>query len=203
MAVAVRLFGEMMDDQVAVLARIVSALATAGIRHALAGGHAVSTHTRPRLTVDVDLLVDGRRRAAIEKQIAEAGLFVRAEQDVLRVLTSPTAEPPVADLLLADSHPVWAEALRIAADGLFQGQRLPVATVPALLAMKLVAATNPDRPQEDRLQDVADIGRLAKSHWNPATALEARRIADLAHPGAGAELERLVGDLLAGRPVTV
>jgi len=192
-----------MDSQTRILARIVSELRAAGIRHALAGGHAVSAHTRPRVTVDVDLLVDARRRSAIEQKLAQAGFTIRAERDVLRVFSGPDAVSPVADLLLDDSHPVWAEALRGAGEGTYQGERLLVATVPALLAMKFVAATSLDRPQEDRLQDASDVARLARSHWDATTAAEARRIADLAHPGAGAELDRLVADLLAGRPVTV
>jgi hypothetical protein len=65
------------------------------------------------------------------------------------------------------------------------------------------AATSPDRPQEDRLQDVSDISRLVKAHWTDADATETRRIAELAHPGAADKLDRLISDLLAGRPVTI
>jgi hypothetical protein len=121
----------MVDDQVDVLARIVRVLADVGARHALVGGHAVSAHTRPRLTIDVDLIVDSRRRVAIENALRQAGFVVRAERDVLRVLKDIKADAPIADLWLSDSHPVWMEALRSAVDGDYQvsvclSRRLPL-----------------------------------------------------------------------------
>lgn len=192
-----------MDDQMSILGRLIDALQAEGIRHALAGGHAVSAHTRPRLTVDVDLLIDGRRRKAAEESITQAGFVVRAERDVLRVYEGPSAETPAADLLLSDSHAVWAEALRTAEPGSYQGQEVAVATIPALVAMKFIAATNNERPQEDRLQDVSDISRMVKTRWSEAFATEARRLAELAYVGGAADLNKLVSDLLGNCPVTV
>jgi hypothetical protein len=200
-ALAVHLFGEFMDDQIQVLVRLLDALRSAGVRHALAGGHAVSAHTRPRMTIDVDLLIDARRRTTVERSLHEAGFTLRTEKDVLHVLSDPEATV-VADLL-SDSHPVWAEALRTAVNGHYQGQRLPVVTPASLIAMKYLAATSPSRPQEERLIDVSDISRLAKAHWSEEEAQEALRIVELAFRGAGRALERLVGDLLANRPVTI
>lgn len=202
-SVAVRLFGEMMDEQIAVLTRVLEVLRTLGARHALVGGHAVSAHTRPRLTVDVDLLIEARRRTAIEGGCANAGFTVRSRRDVLQLFESPDAATSVADLLLDDSNPAWTEALRTAVEGSYQGQAVPVATPAALIAMKFVAATSVSRPQEERLVDVSDISRLARLGWTHAVATEARRIAELSHAGAGAQLDQLVADLLAGRPVTV
>jgi hypothetical protein len=202
-AVAVRFFWEMMDDQVQVLVRLLDALRGCGVRHALAGGHAVSAYTRPRLTDDVDLIVDGRRRAAVEAALSASGWSLQTDRDVIHVRHGVEA-PSVADLLLSDSHPTWAEALRGAEPGTYQGQSVQIVTRPALVAMKSIAATSLTRPQEERLIDVADIGRLVKApSWTSADHAEAVRIAALAYPGAGAELARLVADLLANRPVTI
>jgi hypothetical protein len=192
-----------MDEQVRTLGRVLEALREAGVRCALVGGHAVSAHTRPRVTEDVDLVVDGRRREEATRALVAAGFEVRAERDVLRAFVSADAPSPVADLLLSESSPVWGEALRTAVERAYQGTTLNVATRPALVAMKFVSAVNKERPQEDRLQDVSDIGRLVKQGWREDDAAEARRIADLSYPGAAAELQRLVDDLLAGRPVSV
>ena len=187
-----------------ILGRLIQLLDEAGARYALVGGHAVSAHTRPRLTVDVDLVVEARKRAAIERAAIAHGFQVKGEKDVLRLVDSGhAADAPVADLLLADSHPVWAEALRTSVTGVYQGHGLPVATTPALVAMKFVAATSPDRPQEDRLQDVSDVSRLVKTGWTEADSVEALRIVSLAHSGAAQELDRLISDLRAGRPVTI
>jgi|SRR5450432_357216 hypothetical protein len=194
----------MLAQQMSVLGRLLQAIEETGARYALVGGHAVSAHTRPRLTVDVDIVIETRKQAAVERALAVQGFRTLRERDVLRVFEAGELESPaVADLLLADSHPVWAEALRTATPGVYQGQSLPLATVAALVAMKFVAAASLDRPQEDRLQDVSDISRLVKTRWTDADAAETRRIAELAHPGAAADLDRLISDLLAGRPVTI
>jgi len=192
-----------MDEQVAILRRVLTALEASGASSALVGGHAVSAHTRPRVTEDVDLIVDGRRRASITEALEREGFSVRAERDVLRVLLSADAAQPVADLHLSESGPVWGEALRTAVEQDYQGARLRVATLPALGALKFIAATNTTRPQEDRLVDVSDVSRLVKKRWSAEDAGEARRIAELAWKGAGEALQALVEDLLAGRPVTV
>src|SRR5450432_3245611 len=194
----------MLAQQMSVLARLLEAIEETGARYALVGGHAVSVHTRPRLTVDVDVVVEARKQAAIERAVAARDFRIQRDRDVLRLFeASDPGSSAVADLLLSDSHAVWAEALRTATPAVYQGQKLPLATAAALVAMKFVAATSSDRPQEDRLQDVSDISRLVKARWTDADAVDTRRIAELAHPGAAADLDRLISDLLAGRPVTI
>ncbi len=193
-----------MDEQGRLLARLLDVLDSAGVRHALAGGHAVSAHTRPRLTVDVDLIIEGRRRAVVERGLADAGFELRRERDVLQVLASPGSPTTLADLMLSDSHAVWAEALLGAEEGVYQGRRLPIVTRAALVAMKFCSATAVTRPQEDRLVDVADLSRLVKApSWTEADQVEATRITQLAYAGAGEELRRLIDDLRNNRPVTI
>jgi hypothetical protein len=69
--------------------------------------------------------------------------------------------------------------------------------------MKFLAVSSPDRPQEDRLQDVSDMGRLVKAHSAPTISAEAARIAELGYAGGGKAIQGLIADLLASRPVTI
>ena len=203
MVVAVRLFGELMDEQLEVLDRVGRLLERVGARWALVGGHAVSAYVRPRLTVDVDFLVEGRRREAVESALRETGYTLRPEADVVRVLRGPDDAEPIADLLFSHLHALWAEALRNASEVAYQGRMVRLVSRPALVAMKYLAAVSPLRSVPERHQDVADIALLVTRGWTSEEAAEANRLAHLAHPGAAEELTRLVDDLRAGRPVTI
>lgn len=203
MAVAIRLFGELMDEQLEVLDRVVRSLERAGARWALVGGHAVSAHARPRLTVDVDFLVEGRRREAVERALRETGYTLRPEADVVRVLGAPDDAEPVADLRFSHLHALWTEALRTASEVAYQERTVCVVSRPALVAMKYLAAVNPRRSVAERHQDVADIALLVTRGWTAEEAAETDRLARLAHGDAAGELARLVEDQRAGRPVTI
>lgn len=201
--VAVRLFGELMDEQLEVLDRVGRLLERVGARWALVGGHAVSAYVRPRLTVDVDFLVEGRRRQEVEGALRETGYTLRPEADVVRVLRGPDDAEPIADLLFSHLHALWSEALRNASEVAYQGRTVRLVSRPALVAMKFLAAVSPLRSVPERHQDVADIALLVTRGWTSEEAAEANRLAGLAHRGAAEELTRLVDDLRAGRPVTI
>ena len=203
MAVALRLFGELMDSQLGVLDRVVLALERARARWAVVGGHAVSAHTRPRVTVDIDLLVEGHRRAAVEDALRAEGFTIRQDGDALRVLAAPGDTEPVADVLFSHLHALWPEVLRTAVETTYQDRNVRVCSRVALVVMKFLAAVSPQRAPEDRHIDVADIAALVRRGWTEAEASEAARLARFGHPGAAEELARLVDDLRAGRAVTI
>jgi phytoene dehydrogenase-like protein len=202
-SVALRLFGELMDSQLDVLDRIGRALDRAKARWALVGGHAVSAHVRPRVTVDVDFLVEGRRQAAVEDALRGEGFALRQDGDVLRVLAAPGDPEPVADILLSHHHALWPEVLLTAVEATYRERKVRVASRPALVVMKFLAALSPHRAPEDKHIDIADIAALVRRGWSDAEAGEAERLAKLGHTGAAEELSRLVDDLRAGRPVTI
>lgn len=192
-----------MDAQINVLDRVRRAIEGARARWALAGGHAVSAHVRPRVTVDVDFVVEGRRRKAVERALGDAGFTLRRSGDVLRLLDKPDDEEPVADILFSHLHALYPEVLRTAVEVRYQGRTLSVVSRPALVLMKYLAAASQTRAPEDRMQDATDIAQVVRRSWSAADAAEVARLARLAHAGAGDEVARLVDDLRAGRKVTV
>jgi predicted nucleotidyltransferase len=169
----------------AALRRLVERLAAAQVAFAVVGGLAVSSRTEPRFTRDADLCVsveDDRQAESLIQRLRDDGYAIRAlvEQDAAgRIATvrlgRPQAEPEdvVLVLLLASSGiegevVTGAESLE-----LFDGLSVPVATVPALIALKLLARDDVRRPQ-DRMDLVALMGVAS------ATDLaEARRLAAL------------------------
>jgi predicted nucleotidyltransferase len=147
--------------------RILERLTAHGVPHAIVGDLAVSARTEPRFTRDVDVAVaiisDGEAERLI-RALQQAGYVVSAlvEQHAtgriatVRLIDSaPGDEGAIIDLLFASSgieDEITATAEEIE---LFEGVLAPVATVPALIALKMLARDDTSRPQ-----DRADLGAL-------------------------------------------
>ncbi len=151
-----------------VLRRAVANLVDAGARIALVGGLAVSVRTEPRFTRDADLVVavaDDREAEHLVRQLQSDGYGVTAliEQEALRRLATVRLKPPhsadvsVIDLLFASSG-IEAE---IVADAepieLLPSLTVPVARVGHLIALKVLARDDLERPQ-----DLIDLRALLK-----------------------------------------
>lgn len=164
----------------ATLLEIVRRLDDLGQRCALVGGLAVSAHTEPRFTRDVDLVValdDDRGAEALIRQLVAAGYRVTAtvEQEGVGRLATARLLPPgeteegvVVDLLFASSGvegEIVAAARRVE---VFPGAPVAVATVGHLVVLKLLARDE-SRPQDDA--DLRALLRVATA----ADLAEARR----------------------------
>lgn len=151
-----------------VLRAAVAALADADACFALIGGLAVSVRAEPRFTRDADLAVavaDDMEAEAIVRQCQATGFGVHAviEQTatgrLATVRLTPTADRDgaVIDLLFASSGvepEVVAAADRIE---ILPSLDIPVARVGHLIALKLLARDDLERPQ-----DIADLRALLR-----------------------------------------
>lgn len=148
----------------------VRALVDAGARFALVGGIAISARAEPRFTRDLDLAVAVRDDAEAEtllSSLSTAGYRIvsTVEQDATGRLATVRLAPPgepddgiVVDLLFASSgiEPeivASAEPLVV-----FAGPPLPVATLPHLIALKVLSLDDRTRPQ-DRVDVAALVDR--------------------------------------------
>ncbi|MDP7111501.1 MAG: nucleotidyl transferase AbiEii/AbiGii toxin family protein [Myxococcota bacterium] len=148
----------------------VRALVDAGARFALVGGIAISARAEPRFTRDLDLAVAVRDDAEAEtllSSLSTAGYRIvsTVEQDATGRLATARLAPPgepddgiVVDLLFASSgiEPeivASAEPLVV-----FAGPPLPVATLPHLIALKVLSLDDRTRPQ-DRVDVAALVDR--------------------------------------------
>jgi predicted nucleotidyltransferase len=139
-----------------------------GVEFAVVGGIAVSLRTIERFTKDVDfaISVEGDREAeAIVDSLRQAGfsiaMFLERDEDgrlaTVR-LTSGGEVEVFVDLLFATSgieNEVIADATPLE---VFPGFVVKLASIPALIAMKLLSADWDTRPQ-----DVIDLRYLFKS----------------------------------------
>lgn len=187
-----------LEEALAALARH---LVACGARFAVVGGLAVSARTEARFTADADLCVaveSDREAEALIQVLRDEGYEVRAlvEQEAVgRIATvrlvsrTRGAEGIVLDLLFASSgieHEVVESAEPIE---VFEGLRIPLATVAALLTLKVLARDDARRPQ-----DRVDLGKLlevASAH----DLDEARRLLALVSARGFARRRNLLADL--------
>lgn len=164
------------------LERIAGALQELGQPYALVGGLAVSTRAEPRMTRDADIVVAVPDDTAAERLVGELSrhgyivetLVEQVAADRLATARLRNAEAPgiLTDLLFASSG-VELEIVQ-SADRLevLPGIDLPVASIGALIALKLLARDDRRRPN-----DADDLARLAEvagdRDWKEAAELTA------------------------------
>lgn len=183
--------------------QILERLGAHGVPMAVVGGLAVSARTEPRFTRDADVCVAVEGDAQAESLIRglrqdgyEVGTLVEQESTG-RIATVRLDAPSldhdgvVVDLLFASSG-VEAEITQTAENmQLFEGLQAPVATVGALIALKLLARDDTTRPQDT--VDLVALREVAVS----SDLDEARRLCQLIEARGYARGRDLVAALAA------
>ncbi|MEX2546858.1 MAG: nucleotidyl transferase AbiEii/AbiGii toxin family protein [Chloroflexota bacterium] len=183
--------------------RLLGRLVAHGAQIALVGGLAVSARTEPRFTRDADVCVaveDDAQAEALIRSLQQEDFAVEAlvEQEVTGRIASvrlvaarPDEAGIVLDLLFASSG-IEAEVVAgVEVMELFEGLTVPIATVPALIALKVLARDDIRRPQ-DRVDLVALLA-IASS----ADLAEARRLLVLIEMRGYGRGRKLLADLEA------
>ena len=152
------------------LKAVLSSLEAVEAPFALVGGLAVSVRTEPRFTRDIDIAVavssDQEAEAVVRAlQSDEWTLEALVEQDaVARLATARLAqveEGYLVDVLFASSGIEQEIVDEADVMMVFPRTTVPVATVSALIVMKLLAAA-PDRPQDNvDLQSLVKVSTQA------------------------------------------
>lgn len=192
----------------AALSGLLGRLTSQGFRSAIVGGLAVSARTEPRFTRDADVCVvvddDAEAEALVRSLRAEGyGVMTLVEQEetdrlaTVRLATPDSAgEGVVLDLLFASSG-VEAEVVASADEmELFEGISAPIASVPSLIALKVLARDDARRPQ-DRVDLVALLGIASGAEVAEARLL-LRLIQDRGYSRGrdlAADLESLMAEL--------
>lgn len=180
------------------LQRLLADLRSLDLRFALVGGFAVGAWVEARSTRDVDVAVsvpsDAEAEAIVRALVARGyGLSATVEHTTLGRLATVRLVAPggsVTDLLFCSSA-VEAEVVATAVEvALFGPERVPVASIGALLAMKLLSVS-PTRPRDQ--QDLVDLVRAAGA----ADLDEVRRLVRLIR-GRGASRGRDLDAALSG-----
>ena len=156
----------------AALRRMAADLAKHDRRWALVGGFAVSARAEPRFTRDIDAAVavadDADGEGLVRLMLADGyRLLASVEQDetgrlaTVRLASPLTGGDVVVDLLFASSG-IEPEIVRAAEmTDVVPGLRLPIAMTGHLIALKLLARDDLERPQD--LADLRSLGKVATS----------------------------------------
>ena len=149
-----------MADLAEALARVCDDLNAAGLAYALVGGLAVSARAEPRFTRDIDLAVatesdeDAERAvfALVSKSYrpyAQAESRAEGRLATVRFTVADPARDIEVDVLFASSgieSELVADAERLE---VLPGVYLPVATVPYLIALKVLSSEPDERPTDE------------------------------------------------------
>jgi predicted nucleotidyltransferase len=198
-----------MSRLAAALDGTVRALERGGARGALVGGLAVSARSEPRFTRDVDLAVAVESDEDAERLVrflAGEGFLVTAlvEQTAAARLATVRLRPPgepddagvVVDLLFASSG-IERELVEAAEPiEVFAGVWVPVARIGHLVALKLLARDDANRPQ-----DATDLRALTPMLDERERGLARAAVRAIRERGfaRGRDLEAALDELLATR----
>jgi predicted nucleotidyltransferase len=158
-----------MNDAAHILSWVSSFMDRLNIPWALVGGWAVSIRTEPRFTRDIDIIIatdTDMDAEGIIQQFISAGFSPQAivEQDAVKRLATVRLRPPskeptgmLLDVLFASSgieQEICKEAEILEC---FPGIHVPVARLEHLLALKILARDDRERPQ-----DIGDIHAMLR-----------------------------------------
>lgn len=176
------------------VSRIVKALQQSGVAWAIIGAHAVNLYVRPRATVDLDVVIDGRYLKRVLGSLSDEFGEVTATDIGAALRISELA----LDIIRSDMQPVFRKAIDLAIDV----DGVPVAPPELLIVLKYLAAVSPWRQAADRKQDAADLIRLVQTLGEDLDRDAAQRHAEGSFPGAPAQLAALFDQIDRGEDPT-
>ncbi|MCP5070860.1 MAG: nucleotidyltransferase family protein [bacterium] len=153
-----------MLDLVEEFRSIVAALEVAGVPFAVCGGLAVAIHSRPRATVDVDLLLPRSQIDSCKDVVRELGYTIEAgpmviRPEVIEMHRMSKADEESGDLLSVDLlvvtrelEPVWAGRENVG----WEYGELPVVSRTGLIQMKRLRGNGQDQEDIRSLEEGGD-----------------------------------------------
>ena len=150
------------------LADIADRLSAAGARFAVVGGLAASARGEARFTRDIDIVVAVSTDEEAESVVFQLknqgyGVLATVEQEATHRLATARLQHPsgvVCDLIFATSG-IEAEIVGSAEElELFDARLIPTASAEALVAMKVLSAT------DQRPRDLGDISAILRANPN-------------------------------------
>jgi predicted nucleotidyltransferase len=193
-----------MNSVYSALSRMIECLSDCEVHFALIGGLAVSARSEPRFTRDVDLIVDTPTDEDAERLIRSLmgrgyGIHAQLEQKTInrlatcRLIERDKEDSVIVDLFFANFG-IEAEVLTAASEEeIFDGISLPIVQAEDLIALKLLAVSNRNRPRDS--EDILNLLEIL-----PAKRLERTRhllrLMAARRPVSAQNLEKLLNDLI-------
>lgn len=177
------------------------------VSYVLIGGHMLSFYTgAARATVDVDFIIGGADFSRAAKVIDKTYTQFKHNDRVYHVTydsKKANQKDPERIDLVRDTFPLFSEIVRRYCHILRASKHtVKIPTVEAAIALKFAASISPNRGDENKPIDNADLLRLIRSRNNlDLNAL--MRLGDLVYQGGGKELISIIEDVRNGKPVSL
>lgn len=177
------------------------------VSYVLIGGHMLSFYTgTARATVDVDFIIGGpdftRAVKAIDKAYTQFKYHDRVYHVTYDSKKSGQKDPERIDLV-KDGFPLFQEVVTRYCHTIKANKHtVKIPTVEAAIALKFAASISPNRGDENKPIDNADLLRLVRSR--PNLKEEALiKLGNLVYQGGGKELVSIIKDIKAGKAVSL
>lgn len=177
------------------------------VSYVLIGGHMLSYYAgTARATVDVDFIISGPDFSRATKVIASAYAQFKHHDRVYHVTydsKKPNLKDPERIDLVKDGFPLFREVIQKYCVTLNDNKHtMKIPTIEAAIALKFAASISPNRGDENKPIDNADLLILIRSTPNlDSQALS--KLGDLVYSGGGKELVSVVEDVRKGKPLSL
>lgn len=187
---------------------VVLQLTNAGAKYVLIGGHMLSFYTgTPRATIDVDVIVSTAHVKKAVEAVSKAYPALAKQDLVYNVRFNSraegrTAEPERIDIVRSNT-PLFERVIKqYTVPVNTGGQVVHLPTVESAIALKFTAAISPNRGDEKRPQDRADLMLIITRNRSLDQAV-LKELGDLAYAGGGEELVTFVKAIHGGKPASL
>jgi hypothetical protein len=181
--------------------KVIRVLNGSGVSFVLMGTHGLNSwRSQARATEDVDVLVAKRHHNKAIKAIHKA--FPSLTMDDGLIVTrfkDPETKEPRIDLM-KPLQTVYQMAFKYTKE-IKGSHRIP--DLEMALISKFAAMVSPYRETPRKLQDAADFADILVHNQNDIDTVKLCRLADEVYKGGHDEIAKLVGDILAGRPISI
>jgi len=200
------LSSQQIDDAVNPL-EVAALFESENISYVLIGGHMLSYYIgTARATVDVDFIIGGTDFERASKAIHKAYTQFKYHNRVYHVTYDTKkmhAKDPERIDLVKDGFPLFKAVVQqycVTLRAKKQVVRIP--TIEAAVALKFAASISPNREDENKSIDNADLMRLIRStsNLNKQVLLA---LGELIYSGGGKELVEVVNDIRQGKTISL
>lgn len=173
--------------------------------YVLIGGHMLSYYTgTARATVDVDFIIGWADFGRATEAVRKAYSHFRQNDKVYHITydsqNSAGGDPERVDLV-KDGFPLFRAVVEKYSVEIKKGQQIvKIPTIEAAIALKFAASISPNRGDENKPVDNADLLRLIRTTFSLDEKVLAA-LGDLVYKGGGKELVSIVGDIRSGKTV--
>ncbi len=173
------------------------------IEYMLVGGHMLAYHTdNPRATVDVDFIIakkDFKQAVSIINNVYPNLILNDKNHHITFDDKNDTSKHSERIDLIKDEFPLFKLVLKSIQN---TNEEIKIPILEAAIVLKFAACISPNRPEEDKLVDQADLIQLIKSNNNLNKKIVST-LSESIYTGGSNELMQVIEDVLNNKAINL